>query len=203
MEIPAPGNLGSDTGKFLFCFNVNQVDICFNACVKSTVFQSISRCESSPRQLEVRSMALIRTVIADDHEGIRSALVSYLSSDGHGIKMVGEASNGSEAVQLCREHSPDVLLLDLRLPDLDGAEVTRQLQAEGLRVRVLVISAFFSLIEKQSIHELLKNGASGCITKDEAIELLVPAIHSIAGGENWLSPGVKRVLDGIPEENPG
>jgi DNA-binding NarL/FixJ family response regulator len=141
-------------------------------------------------------MSSIRTVIADDHEGIRSALVSYLSSDGHGIKMVGEASNGSETIRLCREYSPDVLLLDLKMPDMEGAEVARQLQADGLPIRVLVISAFFSLIEKQSIHELLKNGASGCITKDEAIELLVPAVQSIARGEVWISPQVKLMLDG-------
>jgi DNA-binding NarL/FixJ family response regulator len=76
-------------------------------------------------------MSSIRAVIADDHDGIRSALVSYLSSDGHGIKMVGEASNGSETIRLCREYSPDVLLLDLKMPDMDGAEVVPSASSRG------------------------------------------------------------------------
>lgn len=141
-------------------------------------------------------MCDIRVVIADNHNSIRSALISYLSKGGHGIQMVGEASSGSEALRLCRETSPDVLLLDLKLPDIEGSEVVRQLQAAGLPIRVLVLSAFFGLIDRHSIMELLDYGVGGCITKNEVIDLLVPAIRSVAGGEVWLSPQVQGYLNG-------
>jgi DNA-binding NarL/FixJ family response regulator len=139
-------------------------------------------------------MDTIRVLVADEHDGVRAGLVTLLSTDGSGIEVAGEGRSGMEAIQCCRLLSPDVLLLDLNLPDFDGSEVARQLQQDKSPTRVLVVSAFFGRTNRKSIAELFECGVAGCITKDEAIEWLIAAVQGVAKGERWLSPMLKNYL---------
>jgi DNA-binding NarL/FixJ family response regulator len=102
-----------------------------------------------------------------------------------GITVVGEASDGEEALNMIRETQPDILLLDMEMPKIRGVEVAKQLRARGSKVRILVLSAYD---DKQYILELLSNGASGYLTKEEAPEVIVEAIRGVARGEEgWVS----------------
>jgi two-component system, NarL family, response regulator DegU len=99
--------------------------------------------------------------------------------------VVGEASNGAEAIDLVNELNPDVLILDMEMPVMDGVEVARRLQANKSPVRVLVLSAYD---DRQYILEMLNMGASGYLIKDEAPEVIVDAVQGVAQGEKgWIS----------------
>jgi DNA-binding NarL/FixJ family response regulator len=133
----------------------------------------------------------IRVVLADDHAMVRTSLRRLLSK-ATGIQVVGEASNGVEALHIVERLEPDVLLLDMEMPVLNGVRVARKLQANHSTVRVLVLSAYD---DKQYIREVLKNGAAGYLTKDEAVDTVVEAIRSIAnGGSGWFSKRVKKKM---------
>lgn len=129
-------------------------------------------------------MSKIRVVIADDHAIMRVGIRNILSRSNE-ICVVGEASNGSEAIQLVHELNPDVLILDMEMPIMDGVEVARRLQSNGTPVRILVLSAYD---DRQYILEMLNMGASGYLIKDEAPEVIVEAVQGVANGEKgWIS----------------
>lgn len=129
-------------------------------------------------------MEKIRVVIADDHAIMRVGIRNILSRSAR-INIVGEASNGAEAITLVDELMPDVLVLDMEMPIMDGVEVARQLQASRSPVRILVLSAYD---DRQYILEMLNMGAAGYLIKDEAPEVIVDAVLSIAQGEKgWIS----------------
>jgi len=129
-------------------------------------------------------MGKIRVVIADDHAIMRVGIKNILMRSSE-ICVVGEASDGAEAIKLVNEHNPDVLILDMEMPVMDGVEVARRLQANNLPVRILVLSAYD---DRQYILEMLKMGASGYLIKDEAPEVIVDAVQGIAHGEKgWIS----------------
>ncbi len=129
-------------------------------------------------------MDKIRVVIADDHAIMRVGIRNILSRSSE-ICVVGEASNGAEAIQLVSDLSPDVLILDMEMPVMDGVEVARRLQASNSPVRILVLSAYD---DRQYILEMLNMGASGYLIKDEAPEVIVDAVQGVANGEKgWIS----------------
>jgi DNA-binding NarL/FixJ family response regulator len=129
-------------------------------------------------------MDKIRVVIADDHTIMRVGIRNILSRSSD-ICVVGEASNGAEAIQLVGELGPDVLILDMEMPVMDGVEVARRLQVNKSPVRILVLSAYD---DRQYILEMLNMGAAGYLIKDEAPEVIVDAVQGIAGGEKgWIS----------------
>ncbi len=129
-------------------------------------------------------MGKIRVVIADDHAIMRVGIKNILMRSSE-ICVVGEASDGAEAIKLVNEHNPDVLILDMEMPVMDGVEVARRLQANNSPVRILVLSAYD---DRQYILEMLKMGASGYLIKDEAPEVIVDAVQGIAHGEKgWIS----------------
>lgn len=129
-------------------------------------------------------MSKIRVVIADDHAIMRVGIRNILSRSNE-ICVVGEASNGAEAIQLVSELNPDVLILDMEMPIMDGVEVARRLQASNDPVRILVLSAYD---DRQYILEMLNMGASGYLIKDEAPEVIVDAVQGVANGEKgWIS----------------
>lgn len=129
-------------------------------------------------------MEKIRVVIADDHAIMRVGIRNILSRSKD-ITVVGEASNGAEAITLVDELSPDVLVLDMEMPVMDGVEVARQLRQNNSPVRILVLSAYD---DRQYILEMLNLGAAGYLIKDEAPEVIVEAVQSIAHGEKgWIS----------------
>lgn len=129
-------------------------------------------------------MAKVRVVIADDHAIMRVGIRNILSRSSE-ICVVGEASNGAEAIDLVNELNPDVLILDMEMPIMDGVEVARRLQASNSPVRILVLSAYD---DRQYILEMLNMGASGYLIKDEAPEVIVDAVQGISNGEKgWIS----------------
>lgn len=144
-------------------------------------------------------MKEIRVVLADDHPVVREGIRSLLER-ASGIIVVGEASNGRVALRLAEKLVPDVLVLDMEMPEMTGVEVARRLRAAGSPVRVLALSAYD---DEQYVFGLLKAGAAGYLLKDEAREAIVAAVRRAAGGEEgFFSPRVakKVVRRAVDEE---
>jgi DNA-binding NarL/FixJ family response regulator len=136
----------------------------------------------------------IRVLVADDQEIVRAGYTALLNTQPD-ITVVGSAANGADAVRLCREQQPDVVLMDVRMPTMDGVEATRQLAAEhsGAGPRVLVLTTFDL---DQHVYDALNAGASGFLLKDVTAERLFDAVRVIAAGEALLAPTVTRRLIG-------
>jgi DNA-binding NarL/FixJ family response regulator len=134
----------------------------------------------------------MRVVLAEDNEIIRAGIRKILIK-AQDIEVVGEAKNGAEALQLVNELLPDVLLLDIEMPVLNGIEVARRLKKGKKNIPILVLSAYDN---RGYAREMLSIGASGYLVKDEAPERLIEAVRGVAQGENgWVSPQVKAKLD--------
>lgn len=134
---------------------------------------------------------MIRVLVADDQALVRGGIVLLLSPHTD-ILVVGEASTGREAVAMARTLHPDVVLMDLRMPDLDGIAATRELTADvpersDQLVKVLVLTTFN---DDDSVVGALRAGASGFVVKDNAPTLLLTAIRAVAEGRDWLDPTV-------------
>lgn len=137
---------------------------------------------------------MIRVVLTDDEELVRTGLRLILRSEPD-LDVVGEAGNGVEALELVRALAPDVVLLDIRMPVLDGLEATRQIQAAGLDVRVVVLTTFDS---DEYVYEALRSGASGFLLKDAPATQFVGAIRAAAAGDAVLAPSVtRRVVEAL------
>ncbi len=131
----------------------------------------------------------VRVLIVDDQALVRTGLRMILDAEA-GIEVVDEAADGLDGVRLARRHQPDVVLMDVRMPNMDGIEATRVLlAAPGCRSRVLVLTTFD---QDEHIHDALRAGASGFLLKDSPAEDLAAAIHIVAAGEALLSPSVTR-----------
>lgn len=133
---------------------------------------------------------MITIVIADDQDLVREGVRMMLDAETD-LSVVGEAANGNQALAAARTHDPDVLLMDVRMPDLDGIEATRRLVASGARARVLVLTTF-NLDEY--VYQAMKAGASGFLLKDAKREQLAAAVRTIAAGESLLAPAITRRL---------
>jgi DNA-binding NarL/FixJ family response regulator len=140
---------------------------------------------------------LTRVLIADDDDLMRAGLVELLSGDGS-IEIVGQASTGREAVQRACRVDPDVVLMDVRMPDLDGIGATRELTQAAPRTRVLILTTFE---QDDYIFGALRAGASGFLLKRTRPEELIAAVHTVAGGDSLLSPSVtRRVIDRMAQQ---
>ena len=138
-----------------------------------------------------------RVLIADDDDLMRAGLVELLSGDGS-IEIVGQASTGREAVERARRADPDVVLMDVRMPDLDGIGATRELTQAAARTRVLILTTFE---QDDYIFGALRAGASGFLLKRTRPEELIAAVHTLARGDSLLSPSVtRRVIDRIAQQ---
>ena len=133
---------------------------------------------------------MISIVVADDQALVRSGFRMILEAQPD-ISVVGEAADGREAVRLVGEHEPDVVLMDIRMPELDGIEATRLLARRGAATRVLVLTTFDL---DEYVYEALRAGASGFLLKDVASEDLVTAVRTVSRGETLLAPAVTRRL---------
>jgi len=130
-----------------------------------------------------RSQQTIRIVIADDHPIFRDGLRRLLEAEP-GLKVIGEASDGNDAVKLARQLKPDVMLLDLAMPRQPGLEALRDLSIGGANgVKVILLTA---AAEKHQIVEALQLGARGVVLKDSATQLLLKSIHTVMAGEYWV-----------------
>lgn len=132
----------------------------------------------------------VRVVLADDQPLVRAGL-RVLMADTPGIEVVGEAGNGAEALQLAREIRPDVVVMDIRMPGMDGIEATRLITAELESTRVLVLTTFD---DDDYVYGALRAGASGFLVKDMALEDILAAIQVVAAGDGLIAPSVTRRL---------
>jgi RNA polymerase sigma factor (sigma-70 family) len=138
-----------------------------------------------------------RVLIADDDDLMRAGLVELLSGEPE-IEVIGEASTGREAVERTRRLDPDVVLMDIRMPDLDGIEATRELTRAAPRARVLILTTFE---QDEYIFGALRAGASGFLLKRTRPEELIAAVHTVGAGDSLLSPSVtSRVIDRMAQQ---
>jgi DNA-binding NarL/FixJ family response regulator len=134
--------------------------------------------------------ATTRCLIADDQAMVREGFAAVLAAQP-GLQVVGQAADGADAVNQTRQLDPDVVLMDVRMPQLDGFEATRKVLA-GTRSRVLILTTFDS---DEYVYEALRAGASGFVLKDDPAEQLIAAVRTVAAGNALLSPAItKRVI---------
>jgi DNA-binding NarL/FixJ family response regulator len=133
---------------------------------------------------------VIRIVLADDQPLVRAGIRMILS-DQNDVEVVGEASNGREAVDLCAELAPDVVLMDVRMPEVDGIAATQEITAATDAPRVLVLTTFDL---DDVVYDALRAGASGFLLKDAPEERLITAIRVVADGGSLFAPSVTRRL---------
>jgi DNA-binding NarL/FixJ family response regulator len=133
----------------------------------------------------------IRVLVADDQSMVRAGFRMLLGGED-GIEVVAEASNGLEAVDKAARFSPNVILMDIRMPELDGLEATRRILATDNAARILILTTFDL---DEYIYEALRAGASGFVLKDDPPEQLIAAVRTVAAGDALLSPAItKRVI---------
>jgi DNA-binding NarL/FixJ family response regulator len=131
-----------------------------------------------------------KVLIADNHRIMREGL-RFTLGNGDGLKVIGEASNGREAVELAAELTPDVVLTEVSMPVLNGIEAARQILKANRRIKVLALSGNW---EGHLVKEMLRAGASGYVLKECAADELIKAIKTVAAGGRYLSPDVAGVV---------
>ena len=132
----------------------------------------------------------IRILIADDHAVIRDGLSMILGLQDD-FTVIGQAQDGLEAVELCRRSAPDVVIMDLMMPKLDGCAATQKITSENPDIRILLLTSY---TESSKILHAIKGGASGAIGKNAPREELLSAIRSVAGGKTVFSDEIKQLL---------
>ena len=133
---------------------------------------------------------MIKVIIADDVQILRSGLKAVLSQDSD-IKVVGEASNGKEAYELCIRFHPDVVLMDMRMPDHDGGYGTRKIKDNFSDIKVLVLTTFD---DKETVNKAISSGADGYILKEMDNDKIINSIKAVAGGINVFCDNVFRSI---------
>ncbi len=133
----------------------------------------------------------VRVVVADDQELVRTGFRVILDSEPD-IEVVGEAGDGRQAIEATRRHKPDVVLMDIRMPHLDGLEATRKIATDlGEGPRVLILTTFDL---DEYVYEALRSGASGFLLKDGPVDQLLSAVRVVARGDALLAPRITRRL---------
>jgi two-component system response regulator NreC len=133
---------------------------------------------------------MIKIILADDHQIVRHGLRSLLSSEPD-MEVVGEADNGRAVVRLVQEKSPQVVIMDISMPDLNGIEATRQIIANSPGVKIIALSMHSDSL---FVLNMFKAGASGYLLKDCALEELVKAVRTVLSRKIYLSPGISDIV---------
>jgi len=133
---------------------------------------------------------MIKIVLADDHQIVRHGLRSLLSAEPD-IEVIGEADNGREVVRLVQELSPQVVIMDISMPDLNGVEATRHIVSESSGVKVIALSMHSDSL---FVLNMFQAGASGYLLKDCALEELVKAVRTVMNRKIYLSPGISDIV---------
>ncbi|HZU15279.1 MAG TPA: response regulator transcription factor [Candidatus Dormibacteraeota bacterium] len=142
----------------------------------------------------------LRVVIADDQALVRSGLRLILEEAG-GFQVVGEAADGEAAIAAVRRHRPDLVLMDVRMPGLDGIEATRRILSGGASCRVVMLTTFDL---DEHVFAALRAGASGFLLKDVSPEQLVASLRMLAGGDALLAPSItRRLIERFAAPSPG
>ncbi|HAS15143.1 MAG TPA: DNA-binding response regulator [Idiomarina abyssalis] len=138
----------------------------------------------------------MNVLLVDDQTLVREGLSSLLSLSDN-VTVVAQASSGREAVRLTTESEPDVILMDIRMPDLNGIEAVELLRKKGFQTPVLMLTTFD---DHESIMKAIQAGAEGYLLKDVSLEVLVGAIEALADGKTWLQPAItERIVQGLKE----
>jgi len=137
----------------------------------------------------------IKVLLAEDHAVVRQGLVALLKTDGH-FMMVGEARTGREAVNMSKDLRPDVILMDIAMPVLNGLEATRQILAANPEAKVVILSAHS---DEEYIERMSAAGVAGFLEKQTSAEVLTRAIREVAAGGTFFSPSIARRLHGDPD----
>jgi two-component system, NarL family, response regulator NreC len=132
----------------------------------------------------------IRVVLADDHAVVRAGLKAVLGG-ARDIEVIGEAKNGREAVALAERFKPDVIIMDLSMPELDGTAATKEIVAKGLPVKILILTMH---LEEDYLIPLIEAGAAGYVVKSAADRELVDAVRAVAHGDMYVRASAARVL---------
>lgn len=132
----------------------------------------------------------IRILLADDHKIIRDGLRTMIDKQ-EGMKVVADAENGRLAVELTRDLVPNVVVMDVSMPDLNGVEATRQIHSMNPHIKVIALSMYS---DRRFVMEMLKAGASGYLLKDCAFEELIQAIKTVSENHTYLSPGIANIV---------
>jgi two-component system, NarL family, response regulator LiaR len=132
----------------------------------------------------------IHVLLVDDHNVVRSGLATFLKAFDD-LKLVGEAKNGIEAVRFCHQVKPDVILMDLKMPEMDGVAATRAILAEYPNTKIIAMTSFD---DPDLVHDVLAAGAIGYLMKNITADELAKAIRDAASGKSTLSPEAARVL---------
>jgi len=136
-----------------------------------------------------------RVVIADDHSVLREALVHVLQHEGD-IEVVGQADNGRQAVEMARDLAPDVLVMDIGMPDLNGVGATARIVARHPAIKVIALSAYS---ERRFVSEMFRAGAAGYVTKNAASTELLRAIRAVIKGDHYVCPELAAILVEVPQ----
>ncbi|MGB8990877.1 MAG: response regulator transcription factor [Desulfobaccales bacterium] len=133
---------------------------------------------------------MIKIVLADDHQIVRHGLRSLLSAEPD-MEVVGEADNGRAVIRLVQEHTPQVVIMDISMPDLNGIEATRLILSETSGIKVIALSMHSDSL---FVLNMFKAGASGYLLKDCALEELVKAVRTVMARKIYLSPGISDIV---------
>lgn len=139
-------------------------------------------------------MKTITILIADDHAMVRAGLRSLLESQDD-LRIVGEAEDGNEAIELTRTLTPDVIIMDLMMPEKNGIEATREIQDVSPTTKIIILTSFST---SDGIVHALKAGAAGAILKSDDFSTLVAAIRTVFAGGQAISPDIRKLLDEDP-----
>jgi DNA-binding NarL/FixJ family response regulator len=131
----------------------------------------------------------LRVVIADDHAVMREGLAALLA--GAGIEVIGTAGNGREAVRIARELTPDVVVMDISMPELNGVEAAREIRVRAPSVRIVMLSMHAN---REHVHQALAAGAEGYVLKEAAATEVVAAVRAVAAGRRYLSPAMESAM---------
>jgi DNA-binding NarL/FixJ family response regulator len=132
----------------------------------------------------------IRIILAEDHKITREGLVNMIKYQP-GMEVVGEAGNGREAIRLAREYTPDLVIMDVTMPGLNGIDATRTITSSSKNINVIALSMYS---DKQFVQGMMQAGASGYLLKDCAFDELVQAIRAVFKGDTYLSPGIAGIV---------
>ncbi|HVU18275.1 MAG TPA: response regulator transcription factor [Candidatus Didemnitutus sp.] len=142
----------------------------------------------------------IKVLVAEDHGVVREGLCGLLEADG-GFEIVGQAKTGREAVEMARLHRPDVILMDIAMPILNGLEATRQVLLDNAQAKVLVLSAHSDDLYVERVNAV---GAAGFLEKQSSVGVLTEAIREVANGKSFVTPTIaKRMRDNIRSRTQG
>ncbi len=132
----------------------------------------------------------LKILVADDHKIMREGLCSLIEK-GSGMKVIAQAENGREALRLAQEHNPDIIIMDVSMPELNGIEATRQVLSQNPYIKIIALSMHY---EYRFVMEMLKAGVCGYLLKDCAFEELQTAIKTVMSGKIYLCPPIAGIV---------